>query len=105
MITVASDTEISEFLGVSEDDPCMYHEVSHAYDAAEWETSYDDELVSMSGDNLQVIHFLYSFLFLWSTVFLVAIPLSPILLLHLSLVVTFSQSQFLFCLCHPVATI
>ena len=44
---VVTDKEVNEMLGVTEDDPRNYREATQAYDAAEWETSYDDELESM----------------------------------------------------------
>ena len=44
---VVTDKEVNEMLGVAEDDPQNYQEATQAYDAAEWETSYDDELESM----------------------------------------------------------
>jgi Reverse transcriptase (RNA-dependent DNA polymerase) len=44
---VARDTEVDDFLGLAEDDPRTYREATQAYDASDWETSYDDELKSM----------------------------------------------------------
>ena len=44
---VVTDKEVNEMLGVTEDDPRNYREATQAYDAAEWETRYDNELESM----------------------------------------------------------
>jgi len=47
MITIAMDRKIDELLAVTESDPRNYHEAMQAYDAAEWEISYNDEMDSM----------------------------------------------------------
>ena len=44
---MTSNTETDDFLGLAEDDPHTYREEAQAYDASEWEASYDDELKSM----------------------------------------------------------
>ena len=46
-ITVATNAEINETLGVAEDDPWNYREAKQAYDVEKWEMSYDDELRSI----------------------------------------------------------
>ena len=51
-ITVATDAEVNETLGVVEDDPQNYHEAKQAYDTEKWETSYDDKLRSIQRHNV-----------------------------------------------------
>ena len=51
-IAVASDKEINNLLGVVEDDPQNYREATQAYNAAEWDISYNDELKSMAWDGV-----------------------------------------------------
>ena len=46
------DAEINDFMGLTEDDPHTYKEAMQAYDASEWETSYDDELNSTKQHNV-----------------------------------------------------
>ena len=46
------DAEINDFMGLTEDNPHTYKEAMQAYDASEWETSYDDELNSMKQHNV-----------------------------------------------------
>ena len=50
-ITVATNVEVNETLGVAEDDPQNYHEAKQAYDAEKWEMCYNDELRSIQHHN------------------------------------------------------
>ena len=51
-ITVATNVEVNEILGVAENDPQNYHEVKQAYDVEKWEMSYDNKLRSIQCHNV-----------------------------------------------------
>ena len=51
-ITVVTNAEVNETLGVVEDDPQNYQEAKQAYDAEKWETSYNDRLRSIQCHNV-----------------------------------------------------
>ena len=51
-ITVVTDAEVNETLGVAEDDTWSYHKAKQAYDVEKWETSYSNELRSIQCHNV-----------------------------------------------------
>lgn len=51
-MTVATNMEVDETLGIMEDDPQNYCEARQVYDAEKWKKSYDDELRSIYCHNV-----------------------------------------------------